>query len=323
MSGIITPSGLVNELVTITDDDTISEVNVPGEAFNRKIKKSADKTYFQETLPQDISDIKDGTAQLNPRSYISGRFDSQESPESGSLTAGTYTIAETEDAADLASGCQLRIVSNLGVDLIEVDFRESASAKTHQNTKIELLNAVIGNFKLAKSDSVNGAGAKIQIILPSTTTLKVQLISNIGDGAGWQLVIPTSSGIGLCPDGVTAATFLEAGEELSFDHVDTRFFSNIAAWRPSVDTIRCVALWSEIPKQGTNITLTLPVTTLNVYDNAGTVVTITGAHTISNFSIIGKNVFFNINETGLFTPLTTAGDLSFSWAGANGKLTIT
>ncbi len=256
------------------------------------------------------------------RGLIAGRFDSQELPESGSLTAGTYTIAETEDTADLASGCQLRIVSVLGVDLIEVDFKESASAKTHQNTKIELLNAKIDNFRLAKSDSINGAGAKIQIVLPSTTTLKVQLISNIGDSKGWQLVTPTNTGIGLCPDG-SAATFLAAGAELSFDSSLTFYASNWTARTVSVNSIDCCVIWPEIPKQGTGITITLPATSLIFKEGNGTLGTVTVSHTTSNFEIIGKHVFFRITEAGIFSSLTT-GLIAFPQiSGANCKLAIT
>ncbi len=307
MSGTIqTDQYEVNEALA---DNNLIEVFQPSSGGIRREKKgllSVLKTFF-----------------LNPRSFISGRFDSQEFPESGSLTAGTYTIAETEDTADLASGCQLRIVSDLGIDLIEIDFKESTSAKTHQNTKIELLNAVIGNFKLAKSDSVNGAGAKIQIILPSTTTLKVQLISNIGNGAGWQLVTPTSSGIGLCPDGVTAATFLEAGEELSFNSGLTVYPPNWTGRKVSDDIMDCSIIWPEIPKKGTVLTITLPTTSLIFREGAGTSGTVTGSHTISSFGIIGKHANFRINETGAFAALS-GSLISFPQIdGTDCKLTIT
>lgn len=251
------------------------------------------------------------------RGLITGRFDSQELPESGSLTAGTYTIAETEDTADFASGCQLRIVSALGVDLIEVDFKESASAKTHQNTKIELLNAVIGNFRLAKSDSINGAGAKIQIVLPSTTTLKVQLISNIGDGAGWQLVTPTSAGIGLLPDGVTAATFLDAGEELSFDDNTITPFQ---IKKLTDDILFATVYWPEIPKQGSSLVLTFP-TNLVIRDGSGTSISLPSG-TISNELFNKNTITFRINNVSAFAALNF-GPLVVEVSGAGGKLTIT
>ena len=304
-----------NELETAVDamaDSDVAGFFQPGTTAGvRKQKKnllSVWKSFFNLAAAQ--------------RGLIAGRFDSRELPESGSLTAGTYTIAETEDTADLASGCMLRIVSTLGVDLIEVDFKESASAKTHQNTKIELLNAKIGNFRLAKSDSINGAGAKIQIVLPSTTTLKVQLISNIGDSKGWQLVTPTNTGIGLCPDG-SAATFLEAGAELSF--IDgPRTSARFMGFASSNDQIICIATFPEIPKQGTGVIITLPSTNLRFMGIDGVLgAIITGGHAISSVDIQGKEVKFAINETGIATAIPITAVAFPIITGAGMKLTIT
>ncbi len=285
-----------NELETAVDamaDSDVAGFFQPGTTAGvRKQKKnllSVWKSFFNLAAAQ--------------RGLIAGRFDSQELPESGSLTAGTYTIAETEDTADLASGCQLRIVSVLGVDLIEVDFKESASAKTHQNTKIELLNAVIGNLDIAKSDSINGAGAKIRITLPSTTTLKVQLISNIGDSKGWQLVTPTNIGIGLCPDG-SAATFLSVGEEFSRDYVSAAFDPRITCFKATGDILRVTIAWGEIPKQGTSLTITDASNNIVAADGDGTLATIdVSGSTISTLTIKDNVVQFNINDVGQFAAL--------------------
>jgi len=340
MSGIITPSGLVNELTTIIDGDTISEVNVPGEVFNRKIKKSVDRTYMQGTLPAEVAGIKAGTEQLNPRSFISGRFDSEELMSGTLSVSGWYTIAElSEEALEHALG-DFKVVCRGSVRVGSLSFIaeiiNSGITKNQSNTQIvytgktnyntPLANQGVLFARIAKSDSVQTAGAKVQVYLDVSTTviISVQKTNNFARVAlaGWELVTPYLDNTPTLPDGVTVGTFLEAGEELSFDVGVTYFPPDFTARRNSNDTLRCVVLWSEIPKQGTGLTITLPAISFTAIDGAGNTAVISGSHTISNFIINNKRVLFHINETGAFLGLNVSM-LGIQIAGSGCKLTIT
>ena len=322
MSGIITPSGLVNELTVITDDDTISEVNVPGEAFNRKIKKSVDKTYMQ-------GGIKDGTEQLNPRSFISGRFDSQELV-SGTLSGGWITIAEIENAENRGGTADFSFAQTAGRSTyrIKAQFGNSSTAKTHSNTDIEIIgsNNSANNFlgaRIAKSDSVSDAGAKLQIKISGGFAFTILMSNNTGRDTGWTIVTPILENTPTLPDGVTAGTFLEAGEELSFDGINVNsFIPGLTVSKASNDQVRCALLWNQIPKQGTVFTIALPTLLPTFHDRLGATATLTGAHTIATFSIEKGTIYFNITEVALFTGLAS-GNLGLRLTDTGFKFTIT
>ena len=121
--------------------------------------------------------------------------------------------------------------------------------------------------------------------------------------------------------GSTVKTNIEAGAVLSFETLGTHYFPDWVGTKQTNDQLRCVAKWSEIPKQGTNIVVTLPSLSLNAVDGAGVSVTISGSHTISYFAIDGKHVIFYINETGVFATLNN-GLIGLKVSGTGCKLTI-
>lgn len=318
----------VNEALADTD---LMEVFQPSSGGIRREKKgllSVLKTFFQ-------ADIKDGTAQLNPRSFTSGRFDSQELVSGSLSVSGWYTIAESlEDSAQIL-GCDLLISmagsgSRRGIITGHVSISSEAAARTFENTSVRMKDLTsatdvryLKGLRLAKSDSVAASGQKIQVNCDiSTSVILATQIKNLAEGAGFFLVAPYLDNTPTLPDGVTAGTFLEAGAEQTFEPSATHYFSNWIGSKSGNDQLRCSVEWHEIPKQGTNIVLTLPATLLAARDGEGISVTISVAHTISNFAIDGKHINFFINETGVFTTLNT-GPIGILVSGAGCKLTIT
>ncbi len=308
-------------------DNNLIEVFQSSSGGVRREKKgllSAFETFF-------IGNISNGIKQLNPRSFISGRFDSQEL-ESGNLTvSGWYTIAQLAPVGNSsAAGDFIFAASNSTMTLkMKAQIGLSSSAKTHFNTDIEItgINDIFGVFlgaRIAKSDVVNAAGAKLQLNLGlGSIVLLTQVYSNIGRQSGWELVTPFLDSTPTLPDGVTAGTFLEAGEEFTFGEEDTHFISGWTANRVTNNIIACELNMEQIPKQFTGITLTLPSTSLLVVDKAapGTTFTLVSP-TFSNLAIKHHRIQFRINETGIATGML-AGELGFLCTGPGGKIILT
>lgn len=269
-------------------------------------------------------------------SLTAGRLTSQELVSGTLSVTGWHTIAELDNLSANGGSTIISVFaggsSRRSSMKILVDFTCDSTARDHTNTKIEILDHAyravsqicITGVRIAKSDSVIDAGSKLQINVDifSSILIQTQLGNNLGNNKGWELVTPFLDNTPTLPDGVTVGIFLEAGEELSFETSATLYFPDWIASKQTNDTIRCSAVWSEIPKQGTNIVLTLPSVSLYAVDGAGTNVVISGSHTISNFVIDGKHIVFFINETGVFTTLNI-GLVGLKISGTGCKLTIT
>jgi len=271
----------------------------------------------------------------NPRGFVVERVSDGEVTATITST-GWYTIAESEDIANIASASDLMITFGQQSLSAKVTFSESVTTKDSSNTYIELTgkSGILGagrrleSIRLAKSDSVNGSGAKIQIyaVVGSSDVLTVQ-IQNVGTNgqAGFALVTPyLDNGTVTLPDGVTTATFLEAGAEYAEDYVSAAYDPNITIFKASNDILRWVVNWTEIPKQNaTGLTITHPSTQLVVGDGAGTLVVLTsGSYTISNVVVSEKVVRFIMTQVGAFTTLNN-GPIGARFNGTGGKLTLT
>lgn len=241
-------------------------------------------------------------------------------------TAGYYTFSKSEDTADNIASAKFRVVTDSGADVIEVDFEESASAKTHSNTKIEILRSKVGVIRLAKSDSVNGSGSKVQIYISGATDIKVYLEANTGNNAGFQLVTPYLDNTPTLPDGVTVGTFLVAGEELSILSVSSRFHQIpfVIARVLNPDSIEVTVDWGQIPKTGTGLTITESSGGFAFNNCTGISTAISSSHTISNFTQDSRTVMFTYTETGKFSSFAV-NEILFLLVtgGATGKFTIT
>jgi len=278
----------------------------------------------------DISDIKDGTAQLNPRSFISGRFDSQEFVSANLNASGWYTIAELAAINGNTVSAQFIIESGATMYNITASIRTRDVARTHINTTIRIdaisynlsITGLVG-FRIAKSDTVGDAGAKLQINVISSITPVIQMTANVGDNAGWELVTPYLNDTPTLPDGVTVGTFLEAGEEYDLDQSIDIIEPSIMIHPVDANSINVIVDWPEIPKQGTGIVVTLASTSTKIVDNSANTYTLSGALTTSNFEIKGKRVIFTITETGNFTGIVVGAQAFWRNYGGGCKLTIT
>jgi hypothetical protein len=271
----------------------------------------------------------------NGVAFASGRFSSNELTSSATIsTAGWYTIAKSAATASQPLSAKFMMTDIGGGGLgVEIAVCESTVVKSFSNTTVKLFSPhsnllstlvnQVESFRLAKSDTVNGSGFKVQAYLnPSSARLfHSKVMDNFSkDGSsGFTLVNPILENSPTLPDGITAATFLEAGAELKFLN---ETIGALSARKLSNDAISVSVQFPEIPKQGNSLVLTLPTTSLTFRDGANVVATITGAHTVTSLAINGKLVNFRINEIGLFTSLNS-GPLVDIFIGTGGKLTIT
>lgn len=204
---------------------------------------------------------------------------------------------------------------------------DSTLTKTHENSKIEILGKAstsiterFQGLRILKSDSVETAGAKVEVLMNYDTARKLvtQMFgNNTGiSGAEWKLIEPEIS-TGKCADEVTVATALQSGEELSFE--DSTMYLPINGSVLNDDTLILSIQWPEIPKIGTNFTLTDPSTAWLVFVNA-TSIPITG-FTVSNFSIKGKIISFRLTKTGSFAGLAN-NNIQIRTNGTGGRFTI-
>jgi len=291
----------------------------------------------------DISDIKDGTAQLNPRSFISGRFDSQEFVSANLSVSGWYTIAETSDVNSEVSEANFNIVwsgsARTGGNGCIVGVSGSGVAKTHFNTKIKLIprtdnqsgsvNLGILGYRVAKSDSVNGSGFKLQANIDVSVTVSpiIQMSNNVSTNTGWQLVAPFLDNTPTLPDGVTVGTFLEAGEELSFEPLSsssTIIPTNWSVYILDKDSADCEVMFNEIPKQGTGISITFPSVNIRVSDINGLLSSaMTSGLAFSNLSMTGKAVRFKMTKVDVFLGMQFTRPSFIQVTGTGCKLIIT
>lgn len=294
------------------------------------------KVIFQPSSGGDRREKKQDALTQNPRSFISGRLDSQELVSGSLSVSGWYTIAESEAIAFIGASANFTLASTGSARSSIINFLTmvfgSGGIKDFANNKIEILgrsnsttgtsNFAFESIRIVKSDSVNNSGFKLQAKLSIATTVNFNtLISqNCGiTGKGWELVDPYLDNTPTLPDGVTVGTFLEAGAELSLSNETVDIPT---AKKGSSDVLHCSVMLPFIPKQGTGLSLTLPSTSLSTADGNGVTINVTAAHTISNFVIDGNIINFRINETGAFATLNF-GPISVFWLGTGGKLTIT
>ena len=243
-----------------------------------------------------------------------------------------YKIAKTKDDLSSFRTYTENFICSYGHYLrsCEIGFYSNNAVKTHTSQTVELVpplveggatSSAVTRIRIGKDDSDQTQGGIVEVYVDTSSPLP--LVTNISNntgrdlGEGWELLEPVISD-GLLPGGNTA-TFLEAGEELSLpvETVDV-----LKGKKLTNDIVSVTVKWPEIPKQGTILTLTLPSTALTFRDGTASSAVITGAHTISSFSITGKLINFRINEVGLFTSLN-AGPLGSIFTGTGGKLTIT
>lgn len=254
---------------------------------------------------------------------------------------GWYTIAESNAEANGVYAVDFQIVSTGGSAR-----RNSLSASLHvvndgnavSEAHIKIKNRSNANkifylkgIRLAYSKSVASSGIKVQINIDQDTGIALKTImsnnnsilpSTSATAEGLKLIEPTQIDVGLLPDGVTSADFIEAGEELKFPDSTTLPLVNWTAYKGSSDDIiRCMIDWGQIPKQGTQLAITLPSTSLN-FRGGGEQSANLSTYTITNFAIQGNLISFLINQTGIAANLTDLMPYHAISSGSAGNGTI-
>jgi hypothetical protein len=247
-------------------------------------------------------------------SFTSGRVAMKEAV-SGTLTTGWNKIAQTTANAADSMSSMFRVTGADGTFLVEVGFRDSSASKTHQNTTVRILSrssiaaadTYIGGFRLGKSDSVDGAGAVLEVNILIGTEVTVQKIGNSGKSSllsSWNLTTPAIS-TSLCADGVSTATFLEAGAEFKTESTST-MSPSVTFFKASNDTVRLVVNWNQIPKQATGFSMSY--TNFILYDGAGTTLAFNGSESFGAPVITGNEVRVAATRVGAFAGLVNGGN---------------
>ncbi len=141
--------------------------------------------------------------------------------EYGNVTLNSsswWTIAELDNISFNEGAATFRIQGSSSAFTLVLSHRSTTSTRDYDNTTIKVIDrsfagatpSDITDIRLAKSNTVGSAGAKLQIEIIAPSTINTMMLGNNGNNAGWQLIAPTQTDIGLLPDGVTSATFLEA-----------------------------------------------------------------------------------------------------------------
>lgn len=270
----------------------------------------------------------------NGAQLTDGRIAFQETTSGTLTTSGWYKVALALGAATVPYNATFKF-SALGpgrADTITIEVLGGGGGSALKELQISITGR--GSFssashgikgaRLGYSPSVSSSGQNLELNIDHGTSVILQsmIISNtaVQTYAGFSLIEPIISD-GLLPDGVTPATFIEAGAELSFEGSNYDFIPNFTALKFSNDSLLCTVLWPEIPKQGTGITLTPASTNTIFIDGNGTSVGLS-SFTISSFSQSGYYVRFLINQIGIGTALN-AGASSLRINGTGAKLTIT
>lgn len=188
----------------------------------------------------------------------------------------------------------------------------------------------IKGLRLVKSETTANSSMKIQILLDiaSTVDLRTIISDNLAtltsaSSAGFSLVSAYEDDTPTVTGDATPA-LIEAGTELSIETITTMMVQNVIFTAVSIDQLRCVAQWEDIPKQGTGLVITEPSTIFELRDGEGNAVDLSAiSYTISNFAIKNrKSVQFYINGTNISSGLN-GGACFLRVAGSGGKLTIT
>jgi hypothetical protein len=253
---------------------------------------------------------------------------------SGTLTtSGWYTIAESDPKS--FDSLHARFCTQNGGSgrsssfSFDVDITTASTARTNDNTSIKITglskDAAYGvtSARLAKSDTVAGSGVKVQVKLDISTTLEMTTLiaENISDSGteGFQLVPPYLDNAPTLPDGVTAATFLEAGTHISLvNGVGGQIPINAIGRKTSNDNVRFT-----FPSQNIlNVSKTLvdiDETLITAFFVQGGGVSSANLLTGNTYSIVGsvqpEYVVVDIGNVGAFTSIPSNTMLVISMAG--------
>ncbi len=322
MAERVMPRDALNQKTVMADDDQQTVYNKT-QNRNDNAEFSDMRTYYEERL-------KDGTTQMNPRSFTAGRFDSKELASLNLSPSGWYKVA-ISDVTAFANYSGIVSFHDAGTKISGLMAIFSGSNATSATAKrsIEILSkyyfssvgiSVVGIRLGVSNISTSGAVLELNLDIPSgVVNLTSQIIANLAGSTfiGMSLITPVPSD-GFCPDGVTAATFLEAGEELNLSDSSMHIPAIVSVL--TADILILSIIWPEIPKEGTNLVITDPSTGW-VITGSGSAITITG-FTVSNFVITGNIISIRLTKTAQFGAIINEV-VVIRTNGTGAKLTIT
>jgi len=281
---------------------------------------------------------------LNPRSFVAGRFDSQEMSFGPITTPGYYAIAYILPGVRQNSfGANFRMFARGGNRRGSIDFsilgHDEGSSNGVVDLKIDKINldAFLG-VRLAYATTA-GKGQYLEVYInPDSPTYDIfgyiQMTKNCASSStdvGWRLMTPIAS-TGKLPDTLTTANYFNAGSLLGEDlGIVYHFDGNISLIKSSDTTAFMVVNWPEYPFLGASgLAINWPSVSLRVVSADG--VTINRAVNESNLSISslvikGKKVRVTLTDTvsspSLFFGFTAYYQPIFlRWDGSGGSIEL-
>lgn len=242
------------------------------------------------------------------------RIAMQELTSVGMLTVGWNKIAFVEALNNRsgASDFKISVPSARSTLSFSAEFGNSSSAKTRENTPIVVTgrndqSGIFGGVRITKSDSIGASGAFIELEILQSMQISTTLIGNTGRSKGFELLEPILSD-GKLPDGVTVATFLEAGAEFNYPDANL-LVPGFTARAVGNDSLKCCVSLNELPKTGSSCHLQSSGGDIRFHDGLGLLFSSLGVlnvdYTISNFFIKSATISFQINQIDIalnFTP---------------------
>lgn len=285
-----------------------------------------------------IADLVDFTnPDLRTIELTEGRIAFEEKSSDTLTVSGWYTIAELPSGGFDNTLSHFSAVLGNGAISLSVGLYTNTAPKTTETSTIKFTNssASVGvsnrvqkKARLAKSDSITSSGAKIQVYIDVSTLplpLQTGMFWNIGrpepGQKAWSLVTPYLDNTPTLPDGITTATFIEAGAEFPLSLPSS---PSVIGWKfTNNDQVYLRITWPEEPKQGTGLDVSTFPTNTRFWSAAGASGSDINDAVVSNFSIQGKEITCILNKVGISTNFVNNTACFLQVAGTTGKFTIT
>lgn len=286
-----------------------------------------DKKISFKTLAQHLNYLGDGVYLVPERRFL------QEKTSAAQTTSGWKTIAELAPVAGTSSSGFLLISASTGGETLLVAYSIRNTDTPHITLKIIGSGAYNSPLLYLKGIrfgyGANATGCTVQLNYGATGgSITVALLGNSSwttDKAGLQLVEPYDD-TGLCPDGDTVATYMEAGSTFDLDLSGSTWIPPLWVRYNSDDTLQITGTWPEIPKPNhASMTLTLPSTSLYVVDGSGdgTVHQITtGDYSLGTPVFNGRLFRVLLTQTGVGASLVPNIAHNLQISGTGCKLTL-
>lgn len=264
-------------------------------------------------LDTDVMDLSTDQTTLGVKTFtdgtgfVAGRISDGEYDGSANVTVdGWYKIAYVPDgeiafrARDVDVKCgYIQNIFNFSAgwaDSTNANYINYCVMKPSTRISSGLSSVIGARLGYTKSGSAKGAILEVLVDTSVDGILNVKEIANFDtDGNGWIFIDPIISD-GLLPDGVTSATYLEAGAEYAIKNTEYMTMSGTIL---STDTLIMTIEWPDKAKDSTSMIITDPTsgwiiaTAFNQYSLVGFVA--------SSVFVRGKKVSVQWTKAGAFS----------------------